>query len=220
MTKSLLLVGSPRGIKSTSTIVGEYLMNLLREKELETDTLWLIKQFSSKEKMNQVLEAIDKADIVILAAPLYDDCQPFIVAKTMEAIASSGKSMKKKRLFIIKNSGFGETIHITAVSLSIYKKFAESVGFKWAGSLAIGGGEMFRGAHGKKLDDSGIFAKRLKRSLGNIAEDLENKKSYPDETFEIPRIFKSKLFMWIGNQRWKSGAKKNKAIIDARPYES
>ncbi len=87
------------------------------------------------ERLHEMLDAVDRADIVILTAPLYDDCQPAIVTKTMEAIAAQKKSILKKRFFPIINCGFPESEQITAVAIAIYHKFAISVGFKWAGSL-------------------------------------------------------------------------------------
>jgi hypothetical protein len=218
MIKVLLLVGSPRGKKSASTIIGQPLLQKLREKGMETKSLWLIRHFRTEEKLNQVHEAVDWADIVILTAPLYDDCQPFIVAKTMESIAGRGKIKTKKRFIPIINCGFAESSHITAVAISIYRKFAQSVGFEWAGSLAVGGGEAFRATAGKTLESSGAFGKRLLKILGELADNLSNGGPYEDAEFEPPRIFSSKLFMRIGNYFWKSRAKKNGARVDARPY--
>ncbi|MCK4557738.1 MAG: NAD(P)H-dependent oxidoreductase, partial [Candidatus Aminicenantes bacterium] len=81
----LLLVGSPRGKRSTSTVVGSYLLNLLTENGLESlKSLWIGPVLKSQEKTEQMLKAVDEADIIVLVAPLYDDCQPYIVIKAME----------------------------------------------------------------------------------------------------------------------------------------
>ncbi len=218
MNRVLLLVGSPRGRKSASTLLGGYLSKHLEEKGWEAETLWLIKHFSNPEKMDVVLEAIGRADVVVLAAPLYDDCQPYIVVKTMEAISSMGEKIEKKRFFTIINCGFGESVHITEVSISLYKKFATDVGFEWAGSLAVGGGEMLRAREGRTLEDLGSLGKKLRLSLESIAGSLSEDRKESDRAFEFPRIFMNRLFMWMGNKMWKSRAKKNGAAVDARPY--
>ena len=190
----------------------------LEEKGVETETLWLIQHFSTEQKMAAVIEAINRADIVVLTAPLYDDCQPFIVTKMMEAVSSFGINMDGKRFLPIINSGFGEVVHITSVSISLYKKFAQKVGFEWAGSLAVGGGEMLRAREGKKIEDLGFLGKKLRAALEDIAADLCGNKRSQDKQFEFPDIFLSRFFMWMGNRMWAAAAKKNGAAVDAKPY--
>lgn len=223
MTHALLLVGSPRGKRSTSTSVGRYLMNFLEQKGIDTETLWINRQVVSDERLHEMLDAVDHADIVILTAPLYDDCQPAIVTKTMEAIAAQQKFIEKKRFFPIINCGFPEPEQITAVAIAIYHKFAISVGFKWAGSLAIGGGEILQGSAGKSLDDLGKIAGKVKKSLDEIAQALAAENSYPDKSLRaISGFFYWRFFTNImtrlNNFSWKSRAKKNGGVVDARPY--
>ena len=223
MTRALLLVGSPRGKRSTSSSVGNYLLNLLDQRGLETDTLWINRQLADDEKLSQMLDSVDHADIIILTAPLYDDCQPYIVTRTMEAIAARQQNSQNKRFIPIINCGFPEPEHITAVAIAIYHKFATIVGFKWAGSLAIGGGEMLQGASGKKLDDLGKMAGKVKKSLERIADALVAENSYPDESMRVVSdffyiSFMKKVIIRMNNYGWKSRAKKNGGVVDARPY--
>jgi len=223
MTLALLLVGSPRGKRSTSTSVGRYLMNNLEQKGIDSETLWINRQVVSKKRMHEMLEAVDRADIVILTAPLYDDCQPAIVTKTMEAIAVQEKIKGKKRFFPIINCGLPEPEQITAVAIAIYHKFAATVGFKWAGSLAVGGGEMLQGSTGKSLDDIGKMAGKIKKTLEEIAQALAADNSYPDKALRaVPNFFYmrfiAKMMTWLNNISWKSRAKKNGGVVDARPY--
>lgn len=222
MTRALLLVGSPRGRRSSSTSVGSYLLNLVQERGLETETLWIREQLTNDERTSQMLDAISGADIVILTAPLYDDCQPYLVTRTMELIADQ-EDMAGKRFIPIVNCGFPEAEHITAVAIPIYRKFASMVGFEWVGSLAIGGGEMLQGVQGKQLDEIGSVANGLKRTLGEIAEALVSGTSYSDESIiAYPRFFlnpiMTKIMVWINNRSWKSQAEKNGGVVDAKPY--
>ena len=220
MTRALLLVGSPRGKKSASTLMGGYIMSLLEKGGMEIDTMWLIQHFSSKEKLTSVIKAVDRADSVVLAAPLYDDCQPFIVTKMMEAVSSSGIKSDRKRFLPIINCGLSRSIHITAVSISIYKKFALKVGFTWAGSLAVGGGEMLRAREGNNIEDLGFLGKKLRISLENLTIDLAEGRKPSDIEFEFPRIFLTRFFMHMGNKMWVSAARQNGASVDAKPYAS
>ncbi len=223
MTHALLLVGSPRGKRSTSTSVGRYLLNNLEQKGITTGTLWINRQVVSDERMQEMLAAVNRADIVILTAPLYDDCQPAIVTKTMEAIAAQQKFIGKKRFFPIINCGFPEPEQITAVAIAIYHKFAITVGFKWAGSLALGGGEVLQGSTGKSLDDLGKIAVKVKKHLEEIAQALAGVNSYPDKALQaVPGFFYwrffAKIMTRLNTSYWKSRATKNGGVVDARPY--
>ena len=113
-------------------------------------------------KIAGLLEEINYADIVMLTAPLYDDSQPYIVVKTMELIYAKKMKLDNKRFFPIINCGFFESKHITEVAIPIYHQFAKTVGFKWSGSIAIGGGEIFQGSKGKLLSDLGKQADKMK----------------------------------------------------------
>ena len=223
MKRVLLLVGSPRGKKSTSTSLGKYLMGRLEEKGQHSEIFWINRQVTTEKRREEMIEAIDRADIVVLTAPLYDDCQPFIVVRMMEAHAARGKITANKRFIPIINCGFPEPEHITAVSITIYHKFAKTVGFRWAGSLAIGGGEMLQGARGIALEDLGRMSARVRRTLDEIAEALAADNSLPDKSLRtVPDFFYKpllkKIILGFNNLGWKSRAKKNGAAVDARPF--
>jgi hypothetical protein len=205
----LLLVGSPRGRRSTSTAVGSYLMNLMKQEGLELLTpLWIGPILKTQEKVSQLLEAVDAADIIVLAAPLYDDCQPYIVIKAMELIASHQKELAKaqkksdgKLFSVIVNCAFPEEHHTQTV-IRIYRKFAEDVGFRWGGSLAIRAGETLRGREGKTLDDA------ADETMSVIPE------SFSRGFFS----FLGSFFIWLSNRMWAKQAKKKGEDVSARPY--
>lgn len=229
----LLLVGSPRGKRSTSTAVGSYLMNLMKQKGLEPMTpQWIGPILKTQEKISQLFEAVDAADIIVLAAPLYDDCQPYIVIKAMELIASHQKELAKaqkksdgKLFSVIVNCAFPEEHHTQTV-IRIYRKFVEDVGFRWGGSLAIRAGEALRGRYGKTLDDAGSMAKKVKEALVRMADSLAKGSPSADETMSvIPESFSQgffsfmgSFFIWLNNRMWAKQAKKKGEDVSARPY--
>jgi len=229
----LLLVGSPRGKRSTSTAVGTYLLKHLNSKSLESlDTLWIGSAIQSQEKITQMLEAVDSADIVILAAPLYDDCEPYIVIKAMELIAAHRKGTETTRtgsndkiFSVIVNCAFPEEHHIETV-IRIYRKFAEDVGFLWGGSLSIRAGEALQGRMGKTLDDVGSMAKRVKQALDRLSESLSSGSPAGDETMNVipesfsrgPLSFLGSLIIWQNNRVWARLSKKRGEDVNARPY--
>ena len=223
MTGALILVGSPRGRLSSSTSIGNYLSKELDGQGLEAETLWLREVLPSEERTAKLLESVGAADIIIVIAPLYDDCQPYLVTKTMELLVDQGISYADKRFIPIVNCGLPEHQQITAVAIPIYRRFASTVGFSWVGSLAIGGGEMIQGATGKQIEDMGNMANELKERLGEIAESLAKGTQFSDTSMiAYPSIFLnpmiSKVIGWMNNRSWTSQAKKNGGVVDAAPY--
>ncbi len=224
MTKTLLLVGSPRGKKSTSNSISNYLEPLFQEKGLEPKLMVVRNQLLSDEKLSQMLDAIEDADILILTAPLYDDCQPAPVAKLMESIIIQQRKVEGKLFIPIINCGFPGSHNITAAALPIYRRFAFKAGMKWGGSIAISAGEGFGGRYGKQLNELGGMAISTRVTLEKMVGILAEGKEFSDEVIEVlPSIFQSRLLGWffiwlIGRSWWKSEGKKHVENVNARPY--
>ena len=85
----LLLIGSPRGIKSNSTSVGNYLVDTLKKNGTieETETIVLTRKIRSDVKMEEMLISIKKSDLIILASPIYDDTVSYVTLRALEYIA-------------------------------------------------------------------------------------------------------------------------------------
>ena len=221
--KTLMLVGSPRGRRSSSSSIADYLSDLLKEKGQETEILWITEQLTSEDRTTKMLDAVWKADAIVLTAPLYDDCQPAIVTKTLELIAVHPEKIENMSFIPIINCGFPEPSHITAVAIPIYHKFASTAGFKWLGSIAIGGGEALQGAQGKQVDEVGSMANSLKVELDLLVQAMVEGKSYSDTSIvAFPKFFLNpiigRFFVWMNNRGWKSQADKNGVRVDAQPY--
>ncbi len=223
MTKTLILVGSPRAKKSTSYSFCKYLEEQFKMKGVETSILILRNQLNSEEKTTAMLHEIDSSDIIILIAPLYDDAQPYIVIRLMEMIAEKNMKLEAKRFFPIMNCGFIESVHMTAVAIPIFRKFAQTVGFKWAGSMAIPVGEMFQGKHGKLLTEVGKIAEKMMTSLEEVAETLSNGDILPDM---VPKVYPG-FFYWkilkrpllkMSTKGWQRSVEAKGQKVDAKPY--
>jgi hypothetical protein len=222
MTCILLLVGSPRGRLSSSTSLTSYLSNQLQEKGETPKTLWITEQLVSMERTENMLEAIKEADYIVLTAPLYDDCQPYNVTKTMELAAEMG-NLKGKRFIPIVNCGFPQVEQITLGVIPIYKMFAKKTGMNWIGSLAIGGGEGIQGSAGKTLEDIGGAADSIIAELKKIVDAITSDTLYQDvEVITFPKFllhpWLGELMMWLNNRNWNSIVEKKGEKVDAKPY--
>ena len=221
--RALLLVGSPRTRKSTSHSLGEYLFERLRAQSIQTDTIYLHTVLRSPEKMKSLLEAVDGADLVTLAFPLYVDSLPAPVIEALERLAAhrSGRLRTPRQSFTaLVNCGFPEAHH-NATALAICATFARQAGFAWAGGLALGGGE---GIAGKPLAGLGGRTIRIRKSLELAATVLAQGQNIPKAAQELmarPAI-PAWLYRLIGSHGWKRWARKYGAekALRRRPYSA
>ena len=168
--RALLLVGSPRTRKSSSNSLGSYLFEQLHAQSIQTETIYLHTVLRSPEKMKALHEAVDAADLVLLAFPLYVDSLPAPVIEALERIGAHREGQTTHKLFAaIANCGFPEAQH-NATALAICETFARQAGFAWAGGLALGAGEGL--VHGAPLNEVGGPAVPIKKALEMAAASL------------------------------------------------
>lgn len=228
--KALLLVGSPR-TRSTSEVLGIYLLDKLFESGIEIEELRIYRLMKSHEGQKQLLSSIDRSDILILSFPLYIDSLPSLVTKALEMIwehRSSLENPKKHQFVAISNNGFPEA-HQNDTALEICRHFAMETGMEWAGSLGVGGGEgikfMLDLFKAKQLEKVSFVSRNDIKSLDSIAEFLSTGGSIPQEVMELrtTRQMPKWLYTLVGTLFvWKRNAKKNKVwdrIYD-HPYQS
>lgn len=218
---ALLLSGSPRGPKSTSEALGGYLLDRLGEKGLQVEKARIHPAMRSDKRREEMLAAVDRADLLILAFPLYVDSLPAPVIRALEAIAGhrrATESPKRAQLTAIVNCGFPEVIH-NYTALSICRQFAKETGIEWAGGLAMGMGGML---DGKPPQEMGMFTGNLCKALDLSAAALAEGRTIPDEAVELMArpLIPSWLYRWIGNMSWKGIAKKygSQNRLDDHPH--
>ncbi len=222
----IILIGSPRGKKSTSTSIANYLQTRLKARNVEIKMYWLIHPMQDEQKIGEMLESIENADIIVLTVPLYIDSEPYLTIQALELISKRRKEVKQNdiQFIVIVNSGFPEPAHNNTAIL-IYKKFASTVNFNWVGSLSIGSGEALLGSKGVLLEECGKMAEKVRFHLDKIAVALKKGERYSDEIVcMIPTFFfkwyakwLGRIMLLIGNRIWKNRVKKLGKKVDAQP---
>jgi len=219
--QALLLIGSPKTRKSTSNSLGGYLFEQLNARSIQTETIYLHTVLRNPQKMQALLDAVDTADLVTLAFPLYVDTLPAPVIEALERIAlhRQERDHSQRQLFsAIANCGFPEA-HNCTNALAICETFAKQTGFEWAGSLALGAGEMINGA---SLVEAGGKALRICHSLEQAAEALAQGQAIPQAARD--NLAKPVIPHWAyrltGKLRWNREAKGYgaKKLLKRQPY--
>lgn len=220
--KALLLIGSAKRPHSNSESLGTYLLERLKEQGFEAESLFIHRSLKSDEGTLSLLEAVNRADLIILATPLYIDSLPHLVTKTLELIAEERhkkERAKAQRFTCIINCGFPEAHH-TETAIAICRKFAVETGISWAGGLGLGGGESL---DAKPLKELGGMVRNVVKALDLAADALSQGRDVPQEAIElmakpfIPRW----LYLLFGGIGWKRRSKKHGArkMLYDRPYE-
>jgi multimeric flavodoxin WrbA len=218
--RALLLVGSPRTRKSTSNSLGGYLFERLGKQSIQTETIYLHTILRTPEKMKALFDALDQADLVLLAFPLYVDSLPAPVIEALERIAAQRAGQMTRKLFAaISNCGFPEAYH-NDPALAICETFARQAGFTWAGSLSLGAGEGM--VHGTPLNEMDGRVISLKKALDLAAEALAQGEAIPQaaQDFIAKPFIPAWLYRLSGVHGWKQQAKRWGAekLLKRQPY--
>lgn len=220
--RALLLVGSPRGLKSTSHAIGAYLMECLAARGLETEVVPLYPLLNNPQKMETLLNQVDSADLTVLAFPLYVDTLPGAVILLLERLAAhrAAHPAPGQGFAALANCGFPEAHH-NANALAICAEFAAQTGLAWLGGLALGAGEGM--VHGEPLNQAGGQVIPLKKALERAADSLASGQPIPAEAqkFIAKPFIPAWLYRLLGGVGWRQQAKSWGAQQDLKrqPYE-
>ncbi|MBM3306538.1 MAG: hypothetical protein FJY79_11460 [Candidatus Aminicenantes bacterium] len=228
MRKALLLVGSPRGAKSASRMLGGYLMGKLEAGGMETAEMTAAAALQSTENQHRTHKAVDAAELVVVAFPLYVDGLPAPLVQALELIADRRKGSlpaspvagpRVQRVAAVVQCGFPEARQNEA-ALAIVRQFAKEAGFEWAGGLAMG---MGGAVTGKPLDKAGGMVRNVVKALDLAAAALLEGRDIPEEAAALmgKRLMPTWLYTFMGNRGMKRSAKKHGVLkrANARPYE-
>jgi multimeric flavodoxin WrbA len=220
--RAMLLVGSPRTRKSSSASLGGYLFEQLGKQNVQVETIYTHTSVRSPGRMAALFDAVEAADLVVLAFPLYVDSLPAPLIEALERIAVHRAGRERthpQRLVAIANCGFPEAKHNT-MALAVCATFARQAGFDWAGSLALGAGEGI--VHGAALDELGGQAFALSKALDLAAEALLAGKPIPQAAVDLMArpVIPGWLYRAMGVYGWREQAKRFgvQKIMKRQPY--
>ncbi|MFZ4526687.1 MAG: NAD(P)H-dependent oxidoreductase [Chlorobium sp.] len=219
--RALLLVGSPRLEKSSSSSLGSYLFEQLQQQGVETETIYLYKAINTAARMEALRDAIDRTDLLVLAFPLYVDTLPAPVISLFETLVGHCRQKSKTTRFsAIVNCGFPEAYQ-NANAIAVCAEFARSAGFEWMGGLPLGAGEGM--VRAQPLQQLGGRGTSLRQALERAAEELADGQPVSDKSREL--LAKPVMPVWMyklgGTIGWVMKARKNgtQKLLKARPYQ-
>lgn len=219
---ALILVGSPKGRGSASFTLASALADGLRARGVAATDGFVHPVLRSGEETRRLLEAVDLADLVVLAFPLYVDSLPAPLVRLMECAAARRAHAAVRpgtpRLAAIVQCGFPEARRCD-MAVAICRLFAGRAGMHWAGALAMGMGGQLGGGIGKLPGGGKHILTALDMAAGSLAEggDIPGEATALFAKPLVPRW----LYTLFGNIGWRVQMRKNKARrpIGYRPFE-
>jgi len=219
--KVLLLIGSPRGMASTSHSLGNYLLSLLEQHGMAIKKLLVYPALADEKKMAELLAAVDSCSLLVLAFPLYVDYLPAPVINLLQRVAERRQGQPAtptQTLAAIINCGFPETAHCRPAR-EIIRIFAKQAGFRFLGCLALGMG----GAIGNRpLAKAGGMVRHQVKALQQAADFLGKGEEIPTEVIAL--MGKAMMPRWFYNLAahwgWKRSARKHgvSRCLDDHPF--
>jgi len=218
---ALLLVGSakPAG-ESSSEALGTYLLERLATRGITTETYHVARALRTEARTQELLQAVDRAAIFILAFPLYVDSLPYLAIEALERIAAHRQaqgSPAPAAFLAIANCGFPESHH-NDPALAICEQFAAAAGFAWAGGLALGAGGA---VNGQPLAKAGGMLHNVVAALDQAAAALVADEPVPAETTALMAhpFIPTRAYMLMGGLGWLLQARQNRVLtrLGARP---
>lgn len=211
--KAILLVGSakPTG-QSTSEALGTYLLAQLAKHGFAGTTYYVHQVLRTRQHLQELLSAVDQADLLILACPLYVDSLPYLVTNTLELLAAHRQAQHTAapcQLVALLNCGFPEAQH-NDTALAICRQFANQAHFSWRGGLALGQGGTI---NGRPLPQLGGMVRHLMRALDLAAGALAQGQPIPAEAVALMAkpLMPNFFYTLMANLGWRMQARQQGA---------
>jgi hypothetical protein len=176
----------------------------------------------TEARLQELLQAVDRSDLVILAFPLYVDSLPYLVTQALERIAAHRQAkpaLKPASFLAIANCGFPEPQHCNP-ALAICEQFAQVTGLRWAGGLALGAGGAISG---RSLAGLGGMVQNAVAALDLTAAALAAGEPAPEEAVArmANPMMPAQAYILLGDLGWLVEARRNHVLtrLVARPYK-
>ena len=220
---ALFLIGSakPAG-ESTSEVLAGHLAQRLQAHGVETTMLHVARVLRTEARTVDLLQAVDAADLFVLAFPLYVDALPYLATQALERIAAHRQVQPPPApaaFLAIANCGFPEAYH-NDTALAVCQQFAAAAGFCWAGGLALGAGGAI---NGRPLAQAGGMARHVVRALDLTAAALAACQPAPQEAVAllVRPLMPLRAYTFMGDLGWRMQARRNGVYrhMRAQPFQ-
>lgn len=201
VSKIALINGSPKGERSASRVLLDFVGQGLEQKQYELEHFTL----NTPSIDPTISEAIAESSILLIAFPLYVDGVPSHMLRWLLELERVYRDRKAKPLvYAIVNCGFYEAEQ-TIVALQILRNWCAKAGLTWAQGMGIGAGGVFVGLRNVPPGRWPFLA--LGKAINTLTVNIQSQAAAPDifASPDFPR-FSYKIVAEFG---WRRSIKRN-----------
>ena len=218
--KLIIFNGSPRGAGSNTTILlDQFIKGFVSSGNNQHELFYL-----KKTEPAECMKAIQLAEYVLLAFPLYTDSMPGIVKQFIESLSPLRGKGNSIKMGVIVQSGFPEGIHCAFIG-HYFEKLCRRLSCEYLGTITKGGVEGIKTKTQKQnrklftaFEDLGKVFGKTGSFDKTIAEQLRSPMTFSGWTLILIRLFNAFGLLSVGMNK---ELKKNRAYEKrfARPYD-
>lgn len=213
--RTLFIIGSPKTGGSASRHLVDELADRLVAHGGDVSFAHGLKAIRSESATEELYAEAERADLVVLAFPLYVDSLPAPLTRVLELLAKRG-GLAGKRLAVVVQCGFPEAMQCDT-AVAICRTFGRKAGMRWAGAMRMGMG----GSIGEGLDKV-PGGGNVKQALDLAAVAIVRGEAIPAEAGELfaKQLMPAWMYLTIGNLGWHVQLRQHRARrpIAFRPY--
>lgn len=168
MNQFLIINASPR-TKETSAMLAKRCEDYLHQQSKQVQRMHL---YAYLRNFEQLYEAIQKADTILLCGPCYINTYPADVIGLLEKLASRKELLHGQNLYGIIQGGM-PYVHTHQCGLMMLKAFANACNVTYKGGFVLGGGAMLDGKPVETLPNGRKIAKQLDIFFEMVEQGLD-----------------------------------------------
>lgn len=168
MNRFLVINASPR-TKGTSAMLAKRCENYLLQHGKQVQLMHL---YAHLRNFEQLYEAIQKADAILLCGPCYINTYPADVIDLLENLAKRKELLHGQNLYGIIQGGM-PYVHTHQCGLMMLKAFANTCNVTYKGGFVLGGGAMLDGKPVETLPNGRKAAKQLDHFFEMVEQGLD-----------------------------------------------
>lgn len=187
-----LISGSPKLINSNSL----YFLKKI-SKNMSDFKIFELK----KDKYSEIIESIEKSDVVVFSLPLYVDSPTSITLSFFDYIIDNNLNLDYKKIYVIINCGFREGEQ-NRTAVNIIKNWCKKVGGVYSGSIMIGAGEIVGKQKYKFISFTAL------KKLNCFSNSIRLKQKV-DDVITTMNCLNNKTYCYLANLSWRNKGKLN-----------
>lgn len=218
MKRVVFLLGSPRGVKTGTESIADYLGERLPGFEVEK---WRAHQmFRDSERVAAFAETLRGAHLLVLCTPVYVHSLPWPFQEVLTALADAPTrdGLSGLKVMTVIHSGYFEDVQ-RQTCFEMCCHFCRETGMVYRGGLGFGASPLIAG---RPLESTGRVMRWVRRALDEMATCIADDRELSERATALIRrhfaLMPKRLMIPLMKMKIERDAKKAGLDYRARPY--